>query len=169
MGFPVLKVVGAMPETPEPRDIATTHKPSLDQIQRLEAAIPYALPTYDIDKLTTHQFCPGMYARRLDIPKGACIVGKTHSSHNFFLLAVGEMTVSTDAGMVRIKGPFLSASKPGDKRVAYAHEDCITFNFHVNPDDEQDMILLEQRYILPEVQPSVPPADLHNLLQELQP
>lgn len=154
-------------ETPEPRDITTAHKPTLEQIQRLEAAIPFAMPSYDIDKLTTHHFCPGMYARRLDIPKGGVIVGKTHASHNFFLLASGEMTVSTDAGIQRIKAPFLAASKPGDKRVAFAHEDCISFNFHINPDDEQDMVLLEQRFILPEVPPTLPSADLASLLEEI--
>lgn len=154
--------------TPEPRDITTAHCPTLEQIQRLEAAIPLALPSYDIDKLTTHHFCPGMYARRLDIPKYGVIVGKTHASHNFFLLASGTMTVSTDAGMQRITAPFLAVSKPGDKRVAYAHEDCISFNFHVNPDDEQDMILLEQRYVLPETPPTLPSADAVSLLEEIQ-
>lgn len=145
--------MSAVMETPAPVDIEAMSPPiSVEDMRALERAIPAAMPVYDIDKLTTHHFIPGMYARRLDVPKDGVIVGKMHASHNFFLLAKGEMTVSTDSGMRRIKAPFLAATKPGDKRVAYAHEDCVTFNFHVNPDDEQDMVLLEQRFILPEPQ-----------------
>jgi hypothetical protein len=40
-------------------------------------------------------------------------------------------------------------TQPGDKRVAYAHEDCITMNFHANQDDCTDMAVLENRYIIP--------------------
>ncbi len=136
--------------TPDPVDITADRKPTLEQIRALEAVIPQCLPTYDIDKLTTHHFCPGMYARRLDIPQGGVIVGKMHASYNFFLLAKGSMTVSTDVGMKTISAPFLAVTHPGEKRVAYAHEDCTAFNFHVNPDDEQDMVVLEARYVLPE-------------------
>lgn len=124
--------------------------PSLESIRLLEDLIPKNLDTLDIDALTTHHFCKGLYARELLIPKGAVIVGKMHASENFFLLTKGEMTVWTANGMVRVKAPFMTVTKPGEKRVGFAHEDSVTVNFHGNPDDCTDMQILESRYIIPE-------------------
>lgn len=121
--------------------------PDLDKVEQLERLIPQVMPTLDIDSLTTSHFCKGLYARELFIPKGSVIVGKRHAEQNFFLLAKGELTVSTPTGMKRIKAPFLAVTKPGEKRVGYAHEDSVTFNFHPNPDDCTDMQVLEMRYI----------------------
>jgi hypothetical protein len=36
----------------------------------------------------------------------------------------------------------------------FAHEDCICLNLHANPDDERDLVLLEDRYITPEALPA---------------
>lgn len=135
--------------------------PTLDQIRRLEAAIPLALETYDIDSLTRHHFCEGMYVRELTIPAGGVIVGKMHAKENVFLLAKGDMTVWTEQGVRRVQAPFLVVTKPGDKRVGYAHEESITMNFHANHDDERDLEVLESRYILPEALPA--PAEMEKL------
>lgn len=124
--------------------------PTLEQIRALEFAIPQALETYNADELTTHHFCEGMYARELLIPAGAVIVGKMHAKENLFLLAKGDMTVWTEQGVRRVQAPFMVKTKPGDKRVGYAHTDSITINFHANPDNETDMTVLESRYITPE-------------------
>ena len=125
--------------------------PTEDQVAMLEAAVREGLPNYDIDELTSHHFCAGLYARELAIPKGGIIVGKRHAKQNFFLLVKGDMTVSTNNGMRRITAPFMVVTQPGDKRVGYAHEDSITMNFHANEDDCTDLVLLENRYIVPEI------------------
>lgn len=122
--------------------------PTLENIRALERAM---LEREDqVELPVTHHFCKGMYARWLEIPKGSAIVGKMHAQENFFLLLKGEMTVWTTNGMRRVKAPFMCVTKPGDKRVGYAHEDSVTINFHPNPDDEQDLLLLEDRYIVDE-------------------
>ena len=123
--------------------------PSLDQIQRLQNAIAAELDCYNIDELTTHHFCEGMYARELFIPAGTVVVGKMHAKENFFVLMSGEVTVLTPSGVKRVKAPFMVVTKPGDKRIAYAHEDSVTFNFHPNENDETDVALLESKYIVP--------------------
>lgn len=135
--------------------------PTLDQIRRLEAAIPQTLDTYDIDSLTTHHFCEGLYARELVIPEGGVIVGKMHAKENLFLLAKGDMTVWTEHGVRRVQAPFMVKTKPGDKRVGYAHTESITINFHANPDDETDLTLLESRYVMPEALPA--PAEMEKI------
>jgi hypothetical protein len=142
--------VTALDITPEVITARFAGVPTLDHVRQLERAIRSDLPQYDIDALTSHHFCTGMYARELFIPKGGVIVGKMHAQPNFFFLAVGEMTLWTDHGMKRVKAPFMCMTKPGDKRAGYAHEDSITFNFHSNPDDCTDLVELEARYITPE-------------------
>lgn len=137
--------------------------PTLEQIRALESAIRTDLPTYDVDALTSHHFCEGLYARELFIPAGGVIVGKTHARQNFFLLAKGDLTVWTEQGMKRVRAPFMVVTQPGEKRVGYAHEDSITLNFHANPDDCTDLELLESRYIIPEPTPALQGDDRPSL------
>ena len=108
----------------------------------------------DADELTSHHFCGGLYARELFVPAGATLVGKTHAQENLFFLLQGTMTVTTDTGAVTITAPYMAVTKPGTKRAGFAHSDCICMNVHPNPDDEQDLVLLEQRYITPEALPA---------------
>ena len=129
--------------------------PTLDHITSLEQAMIEAeLPEgywREIgtnEERTRHHFCAGLYARELDIPKGAVIVGKRHAKENFFVLTRGDLTVWTPDGMKRVKAPFMVVTRPGDKRVAYAHEDSTTINFHANEEDEKDVELLESKYIM---------------------
>lgn len=121
----------------------------LAKVHRLEAAIRDELPCYDISQLTAHHFCKGMYARELFIPQGAVVVGKMHAKENFFLLAMGELSLLTPEGVIRVRGPHLAVTRPGDKRAVYAHTDAICYNFHPNENDERDMDALESRYIVP--------------------
>jgi hypothetical protein len=123
-------------------------------VQRLEAAIREMPDPFDIDAHTSHHFCDGMYVRQLDVPAGVTIVGKTHASRNLFLLVKGTMILATDDGPARIEAPFMVTTEPGTKRAGYAETDCICMNFHHNPDDEKDLVVLESRYIRPEALPA---------------
>jgi hypothetical protein len=60
------------------------------------------------------------------------------------------MAFNTPEGMRRVKAPYLGVVNPGDKRVGYALQDCITINFLANPDDERDLSILENRYTVDE-------------------
>lgn len=125
--------------------------PTLPQLDRLHRALETSdVPKLDLDAHTAHHFCRGMYARELRIPAGYVVVGKMHASENFFLLVSGEVTISTRDGMRRLTGPVLAVTKPGDKRVAYAHTDVIMFNFHTRADDAEDIEILESRYVVPQ-------------------
>lgn len=150
-----VQVYGPPDQMPEEVGDMLPVAPTLDHVVALERAMIEAeLPDgywREIgtnEERTRHHFCAGLYARELDIPKGAVIVGKQHAEENFFVLTRGELTVWTPTGMKRVRAPFMVVTRPGDKRVAYAHEDSTTINFHANPGDEKDMKLLEARYIL---------------------
>jgi hypothetical protein len=124
--------------------------PTVRDMQELEVAIRDSLQLLDVDALTSHYFCEGQYARELQIPKGHVVVGKMHATENFFVLTKGDMTIWTPLGMKRVHAPFMCVTRPGDKRVGFAHEDSTTINFHANVDNEQDLLVLEDRYIIPE-------------------
>lgn len=128
--------------------------PSINPVRELEAALA-ALPNQlDIDALTQHHFCAGMYVRELFIPAGSAVVGKQHAQQNFFLLVKGTLTLATPEGPMTITAPYMVVTQPGEKRAGFAHEDCICLNFHPNPDDERDLDKLEARYIIPEALPA---------------
>lgn len=95
-----------------------------------------------------HSFSEGVYSREMFIPKGMALVGKIHkhACHNFILK--GDITVwSEEEGEKRIKAPYSFVSKPGTKRVGYAHEDTIWVNVHSNPDNKTDLSHIEDRVI----------------------
>lgn len=126
---------------------------ALDQVRRLEAALAQ-FEQIDADRLTSHHFCDGMYARELFIPAGVAVVGKMHASRNFFVLVKGTLILATPDGPVRITAPYMAVTEPGTKRAVFAEEDSVCINFHSNPDDEQDLAVLESRYITPEALPA---------------
>ncbi len=75
-------------------------------------------------------FSAGVYAREIRIPAGATVTGKIHKLANLNILSEGEMIVSTDDGMKRVKAPFTVVSPPGTKRIAHAITDCVWTTVH---------------------------------------
>lgn len=103
------------------------HTPSREQIGALEAAIkqmPQAEP------VTTHYFADGMYCRSVFRVVNTCVVGKIHKREHFFVLISGDMTIWTEEGMKRVQAPFVWVSKPGTKRVTFAHTDSTALTVH---------------------------------------
>lgn len=120
-------------------------KPSLETIQRFEHQLR-ALPQIDIE--TTHHFAEGLYGREIFIPAGTVLTGKVHRGEHLNFLMKGDITVWTDEGMKRLKAPAIIKSRPGTKRVGYAHEDTIWVTVHASR--ETDLEKLEAELIVPE-------------------
>lgn len=74
---------------------------------------------------TKHYFAPGLYAREILIPKGTLATSKIHLFEHIDIISKGEISVLTDEGMKRITAPATFVSKPGLKRIGYAHEDTV--------------------------------------------
>ena len=70
-------------------------------------------------------FARGIYAREILIPKGTILVGKIHKYSQINIVSKGDISVTTDNGVVRVQAPFTIASPAGTKRAGYAHEDTI--------------------------------------------
>jgi hypothetical protein len=94
-----------------------------------------------------HYFANGLYMREIFIPKGVTLTGKIHKTEHLCVLSKGEVSVSTDEGMERIKASAVVKSSPGTKRVLFAHEDSIWINAHFNPSNETDLEKIESHYV----------------------
>lgn len=112
----------------------------------LEAAMQ-AMPEYVLGKdfQTTHRFDPGVYIRECVIPAGFTVTGKIHKYGHWNFLMKGAITVWTEEGMKTLTAPAVISSRPGIKRVGYAHQETIWITVHANPSDERDIKKVEER------------------------
>lgn len=99
--------------------IEATRMPTREQILDIER---YILQCPQVETPIRHYFSPGIYAREMFIPAGTVLTGAVHKTEHISLF-VGDITVLTDGGMQRLTGHHTFVSKPGAKRVGYAHAD----------------------------------------------
>lgn len=118
---------------------AISAAPSIGEIQRLESAM-LDMPQIEIE--TEHHFTPGMYARQILIKAGTTLVGKQHKTEHLNVCC-GDITVWTEGGMRRLTGFHTISSKPGVKRVGYAHADTVWITFHATNETNLDALELE--------------------------
>lgn len=112
--------------------------PSREQIYRLEQ---YFLQSEQVETPTEHFFAPGLYARQMFIPAGTFLTGDVHKTEHLSIF-VGDITVWTEGGMKRLTGHHTFVSKPGAKRVGFAHADTWCTGFF--PSEKTDVAELER-------------------------
>lgn len=92
-----------------------------------------------------HRFSLGIYCREIHIPKGHIIIGKLHKFEHLNVISQGHVTCLTEFGIEEYHAPHTFVSRPGIKRVVYAHEDTIWAGFFpaetTNPDDVETKII----------------------------
>jgi hypothetical protein len=113
------------------------------QIDLLEAVLA-AEP--QVEMQLQHDFCPGFYARSLLIQADTVLVGKVHATDHIFMVTQGDISITTDEGMVRVQAPYQAICKAGMKRAGYAHTDTICVNIHITT--ETDLGKLEAALII---------------------
>jgi hypothetical protein len=86
-------------------------------IERLEAEV-LAQPQTDLR--TEHVLSGGVYARTIHIPAGTVLTGATHKKDHVNVV-IGDITVTTDQGPVRLTGYHVLPTKAGSKRAGVAH------------------------------------------------
>ncbi len=92
-----------------------------------------------------HSFADGVYMREFFSPKGYFMVTKLHREAYISWLVNGEVTVMTEQGGVKMKGPRIINSPAGAKRIIYAHEDFTWITVHPNPTNSTNIEELEAR------------------------
>ena len=99
---------------------------------------------------TEHEFCNGIYARTMYIPKGIALTGAIHAEENFFVVRSGAIIVYTEKGMKQCKTGDMYISYPGIKRVGFATEDTVIRTFHHNPENITDLEDIWEKYTIAE-------------------
>lgn len=98
-----------------------------------------------VEMPVTHHFSKDLYGRELFIPAGTLLVGKIHKHQSFNILAQGDISLLTEDGVKRVQAPYTVVSKPGIKRVGYAHTDCVWITCHATK--ETDLEKIEEEVI----------------------
>lgn len=106
----------------------------------------YGMPERQVTLETKHHFAKGIYARELFIPKGTLLTGKIHLGEYLNIVSKGDISVMTEHGMMRIQAPYTIISKPGTKRMGYAHEDTVWTTIHAT--NETDLEKLEKELVV---------------------
>jgi quercetin dioxygenase-like cupin family protein len=117
-----------------------------EKIYRLENEI---LKNKQVECPIRNIFADGIYAREMTIPAGTVATGAVHKTEHLITLVRGRITIWTERGMRELKAPHTFLSKPGTKRVAYAHEDCVLMTIHkTHTTDMRELIseLTESKY-----------------------
>ena len=129
-------------------DKATVRKGILDFEQKL-GALPISVKGKELDKLCPlkHTFADGLYIREIFMPKGVTLTSKIHKIKHPYFIIKGKCSVLTDEGVVELEAPYHGITEPGTKRVLYIHEDCTWITVHSNPDNTEDLKVIESRII----------------------
>jgi hypothetical protein len=85
----------------------------------------------------------------MNIPKGMLVIGKIHQHGHLNIISKGKCAVSTPWGQEILEAPLMFKSEPGTKRAVIALEDTVWTTFHENPDNTQDLKVLEAQVISP--------------------
>lgn len=101
-----------------------------------------------IDCPLAHTFMPGLYMREIFMPKGSKVTSKIHKHRHPYFVLKGTVRVWIDGmGWQLIKAPFKGITEPGTRRVLDVLEDTIWVTVHSNPDDTEDLSIIEERLI----------------------
>jgi hypothetical protein len=96
----------------------------------------------------THTFCDGIYVREIFLKQGVVAIGKIHKHDHAFFLLKGKLMLCTEKGVEEMIAPCYGKSPAGTKRVVIAVEDSIFVNVHPNPDNEEDIEQLEEKFVV---------------------
>lgn len=89
----------------------------ISDVTRLEKIILSAL---QVDLMTEHSLSGGVYARTIYLDAGCVLTGATHKKDHINIV-VGDITVTTDKGPLRLTGHHVLETKAGAKRAGVAH------------------------------------------------
>lgn len=112
----------------------------IDYVNRLEAEINLMS---QVECPVWHHFAPGLYARRMFIPKGTVLTGAVHKTEHLCIVS-GVINVTTDEGVKLIAHQQeIICSKPGTKRAGFAAEDTYWTTIHATYETDLDKLVEE--------------------------
>lgn len=98
----------------------------------------------------------GLYAREMFIPAGSVITGEIKKHEHLSVISAGFVTEATNDGLQRIKAPYTMISKPGTKRIVWAHTDVVWTTIHSVGESGADSIEELEDYLIARTYQDVP-------------
>tara|TARA_Y100000004_G_scaffold126921_1_gene142883 strand:- start:494 stop:877 length:384 start_codon:yes stop_codon:yes gene_type:complete len=95
----------------------------------------------------THEFADQIYLRKMVMQKGQAVLGAEHKHNHVWFLLEGKVTIKENGEVIDHIAPCYTISKPGAKRVIYAHEKSIFINVHKNPSNTKNIKKLEKQIV----------------------
>lgn len=115
----------------------------IDRILCLEAKMQ-DLPKVSIE--VSHEFCDGVYARSVAIPKGTIATGMIHKKTCLSVLRYGILILSGETYPKFLYTGQMSVTESLTKRAVFAITDSVFTTFHANPDELRDQHEIIEAY-----------------------
>lgn len=94
-----------------------------------------------------HRFAPGLYIREVHMLAGTFVIGYEHKQEHFNVMLQGHLVmVHKDGSTADFIAPQSYTAEPGQK-VAWIVENVVWQNIFPNPEDIQDIDMLEDRLL----------------------
>jgi hypothetical protein len=87
-----------------------------------------------------HTFGDNLYIRQITMPAGMILTSKIHKTTHPYFIMRGDVSVITEEGKVRIKGPYWGMTKAGTKRVLKIHEETVWITVHSTKETDLEKI-----------------------------
>lgn len=101
------------------------HSAAIDVVDAVLSRLP------QVECPVTHCFTPGLYRRSVVVPEGVLATSKIHRTEHQWILLRGSMSVWTEeTGWSRVNAPYMGVTKPGTRRVGFAHVESEWVTFH---------------------------------------
>jgi hypothetical protein len=96
----------------------------------------------EVDAPVTHRFTPGLYIREIFIPANTLLTSRIHLTEHPFVVSAGDISVWTkEGGTMRLRAPYCGITRPGTRRILFAHEDTIWTTFHPTTETDPEKIV----------------------------
>ena len=93
-----------------------------------------------------HDFAPGVYLRRILMPAGTFVIGKTHRTEHFNIVLSGRANVMINGVLKLIQAPEVFISRAGDKKVLFILDEMIWATVHQTTETNLDEIKKQSVY-----------------------
>jgi hypothetical protein len=101
-----------------------------------------------VESPVAHTFLPGIYIREIFMARGNKYTSKIHKFRHAYFVLRGSANVWVEGtGWQLIEAPYFGITEPGTRRVLDILEDMNWICVHSNPDDTEDLELIEERLI----------------------
>lgn len=116
---------------------------SLNELEALLAQCPAI-----VEPPVVHTFTPGLYSRRITMPKGLVCTSKIHKTEHQYVISKGLLKIwSPESGWVLVQSPHHGVTKAGTRRALVILEETVFTTFH--PTTLTDLRELEAALIEP--------------------